>query len=248
VSGRAAAQREVFDGPDAFADGAAGLIADLVAAAIDARGRCTLALSGGTTPESVYRRLAAQPYASAVDWSRVVFLFGDERCVPPQDPRSNYRMVHQAWFGPAGIPEGNVLRIRGEDDPASEALRYEQQLAALLPDSGGPVIDVVLLGLGENGHTASLFPGTAALRERSRTVVAQYVEVVGGWRVTLTAPMLNNARDVLFLVQGRSKAQIVHDVINGPRQSDVWPAQLIAPVRGRLTWVLDRSAAALLEP
>lgn len=236
---------QVFADNAAFVAGAAQRIVAAAQVAIAERGRFTLALSGGGTPKPIYAALAGEPYRSAVDWSRVVVLFGDERCVPPADERSNYRMVREVWLDPAGIAD--VRRIRGEDDPAREALRYEQELASLFRTAGPPVIDLVLLGMGDNGHTASLFPGTAALRERGRNVVAQYVEVMQTWRVTLTAPAINNAREVLFLVAGAGKAEMVHNVLRGPFQPDVWPSQLIEPTRGQLTWLLDAGSAGSLD-
>jgi 6-phosphogluconolactonase len=236
--------RMVFDDTTALAAGAATFIIDAAREALQLRRRFTIALCGGSTPKPVYEALAREPYASAVDWSGAVILFGDERCVPPDDERSNYRMARGAWFDATGIPERNILRMRGEDDPVREALRYEQELASLFRTTGPPVIDFVLLGMGANGHTASLFPGTAALRVHDRWVVAQYVEVVQSWRLTLTEPVINNARDVAFLVAGADKSEIVRNVNAGPFQPDVWPAQLVRPVHGRLTWLLDADASA----
>lgn len=238
----------IFAGNPSFVDGAAAFIADAAAKAIAERGLFTLALSGGGTPKPIYARLAQADYRQRVAWDRVHIFFGDERCVPPEDARSNYRMAREAWLDQAAIPAENIHRIRGEDDPAREALRYEQEIAALYRTAALPAFDLVLLGMGDNGHTASLFPGTAALRERQRWVVAQYVEVMQTWRVTFTAPLINAARDVAFLVEGAGKAQMLWNVCKGPYQPDVWPSQLIEPAGGELHWLADAAAAARMEP
>lgn len=239
---------QVFAGNPSLVDGAAAFIADAAAKAIAERGLFTLALSGGGTPESVYARLAQGDYRERIAWDRVHIFFGDERCVPPEDARSNYRMVREAWLDHAPIPAGHIHRIRGEDDPAREALRYEQEIAALYRTAALPAFDLILLGMGDDGHTASLFPGTAALREKERWVVAQYVEVMQTWRVTFTAPLINAARCVVFLVQGAGKAQMLWNVRKGPYQPDVWPAQLIEPAGGDLHWLTDATAAAQMPP
>ncbi len=150
---------------------------------------------------------AAAEYQTRVDWSKVHIFFGDERCVPPDDAKSYYRMARKVWFDHAALPAENIHRIRGEDDPVREALRYEQDLARLYRIMAFPAFDLIVLGIGDNGQTASLFPGTAALREKERWVVAHYVEVMTTWRVTFTAPLINAARQVAFLVEGAGKAQ-----------------------------------------
>ncbi len=234
----------VFADNSSFVNGSADFILDLAARAIQERGRFTIALSGGNTPKAIYARLATAEYQTRADWSRAQIFFGDERCVPPDDARSNFRMAREAWFDPARLPAENVHRMRGEDDPARAALAYEQELAQLFRTRALPAFDLILLGMGDNGHTASLFPGTAALRERERWAVAQYVEVMQTWRVTFTAPLINAARCVAFIVQGASKAQTLWNVLRGPYQPDVLPAQMIQPTRGELHWLADAAAAA----
>jgi 6-phosphogluconolactonase len=180
-------------------------------------------------------------------------VWGDERCVPPTDPESNFRMAREALLDHVPLPAGNVHRIHGEDDPARAAAAYEATLRELLRTPSGPPrsepgrnIDLALLGLGENGHTASIFPGSAAAAELVRWVTAEYVPAVSMWRLTLTAPVLNAASEVLFLVSGGAKASMVKRILEGPRQPRELPAQLIAQTRGRTKWLMDQAASAEL--
>jgi 6-phosphogluconolactonase len=234
----------IFSDNTSFVDSAADFIMDAAIKAIAERDRFTIALSGGGTPRPIYTRLASAGYRERIDWSKVHIFFGDDRCVPPDDARSNYRMAREALLDHVALPTENMHRMRGEDDPTLEALRYEQDLARFYRTTAIPAFDLILLGLGENGHTASLFPGTAALREKKRWVAAQYVEVMTTWRVTFTAPLINAARQVAFLVEGAGKAQMLWNVLEGPYQPDVWPAQLIQPASGKLHWLVDAAAAA----
>ncbi|HEX6316539.1 MAG TPA: 6-phosphogluconolactonase [Gemmatimonadaceae bacterium] len=242
--------------PDAhrLADAVAHRFVSSANAAIEARGRFMVSLAGGSTPRSVYERLASEPWASSVDWSRVHILWGDERCVPPDHDASNYRLAREAFLDHVPVPQANVHRIRGEDDPAAAALAYERVLRAVLRTPDGPPrmapgfrLDLVLLGLGSDGHTASLFPGSASLEIQDRWVVADYVQAVSMWRVSLTAIVINAAAEVAFVVSGEAKAAIVRQVLDGPAQPRILPAQLIAPAGGRLLWIMDAPAAAALR-
>jgi len=170
--------------------------------------------------------------------------WGDERCVPPEHKQSNYRMARETLLAKVAIPEANVHRIRGEDDPRRAAAVYEELLRRTLGASG---FDLVLLGMGDNGHTASIFPGLPAVTESSRWVLAQYVEVVGMWRVTLTPAVINAANHVTFLVAGAEKAERLREVLEGPEQIDVLPSQAIKPPSGALRWLVDAPAAARLQ-
>ena len=237
----------VFPDQRAFIDGAANFIVDLATEAIAERGRFTIALSGGSTPRPIYARLADPNYRDRIEWSKVHVFFGDERCVPPDDARSNYRMTYEALLDHVPLPPDQIHRIRGEIDPAQAALIYEQELQQLFRTAAIPVFDLICLGLGDNGHTASLFPGTASLREKERWIVPQYVEVMTTWRVTFTAPLINAARHCAFLVEGAGKAEMSQRVLEGPYQPDVLPAQLIQPVNGELHWLVDAPAAAKLH-
>lgn len=205
----------------------------------------TIALAGGSTPKPVYERLASADSAGSIDWSRVHVFFSDERCVPPDDTQSNYRMAREAVLSRVPIPERNIHRIRGEEPPELAAAEAERSLRALFADAVVPSLDLVLLGLGDDGHTASLFPGTAALRETSRLVVPQYVDKLRCWRVTFTPPLLNAARKVAFIVEGAGKAATLHAVTEGPFQPDVLPSQLVQPAGG-VDWLVDVAAASRL--
>jgi 6-phosphogluconolactonase len=209
--------------------------------AIAERGRFTLALAGGDTPRALYRRLAALP-AGTIDWARTVLFFGDERAVPPDHPESNYRMARESLLAPSAIPAEQVHRIMGEAAPQVAAAQYEAVLRAHFADDW-PQFDMVLLGLGSDGHTASLFPGTAALDVTDRWVTANHVPALDAWRITLTLPALNQARELLFLVSGAGKADALAAVL--APGSDL-PAARVRPVQGRLTWCIDADAARLL--
>lgn len=210
------------------------------------RGRFVVALSGGSTPRALYATLAGPAFASRVDWTRVHVFWGDERCVPPGDPASNYRMARETLLDRVPIPAGQIHRVRGEDTPAMAAAGYERALREIFAPGPESRFDLVLLGMGDNGHTASLFPGLAAVREATRWVVAELVPEVGMWRVTLTPPAINAAAQVMFMVTGREKATMLVRVLAGPPEPDTLPAQAIAPDHGRLIWLLDAAAASQL--
>ncbi len=236
---------QVFPDADALMRGAAEFFVEKARAASAARGRFSVALSGGSTPKRAYELLATEPYRKRVDWGRVHFFWGDERCVPPDDSRSNYRMTREALLDHLSLRGDQVHRVRGELPPAEGAEDYESVLASFF--GAGPVrFDLVLLGLGTNGHTASLFPGTPVLIETKRPAAEVYVAELDMWRVTLTAPVLNAAATAAFLVSGADKADVVREILRGPRDPNRLPAQLIRPESGDATWLLDKPAAARL--
>jgi len=212
-------------------------------AAITLQGRFSVVLAGGNTPKRVYELLASERYRSRTGWASVHIFFGDERCVPPDHPDSNYRMIKESLLSHVPIPAVHVHRMRGEDDPALSARLYEEGLRAFFEDAAWPRFDLILLGMGEDGHTASLFPGTAALREKKAWVVANWVEQLKAFRLTLTVPAICYAAHIVFLVTGEAKARRLHEVLNGPRNPERLPAQLIQPVDGLLEWLVDRAAA-----
>lgn len=222
------------------------LFVQLADAAVSSQGRFTVALSGGSTPRALYELLAGDEFRSLVPWSNAHLFWGDERWVPPDHAESNYRMARQALLDRSPIPAGNVHRMPTEhEDPAGAAAEYARTLKAFFRVPAGelPRFDLILLGMGEDGHTASLFPGTAALGESQRWVMANYVEKLGTYRLTLTVPVINQAANVVFLVSGNSKAAVIRDVLEGEYQPHRLPSQLIRPFAGRLRFILDRAAA-----
>ncbi len=225
---------------------AATEFSELANEAVQERGRFCVALSGGSTPKALYALLATG--AVPVPWRNVCFFWGDERQVPPDDPESNYRMVNDALLSKIPIVPENVFRIAGEEKDAQVAAKkYEDTLVNFFALKAGdfPRFDLILLGVGPDGHTASLFPGSAALQERRRLVVANWVEQFHTHRITLTLPVLNNAAAVAFLVSGQEKAGILHQVLEGP--TGQFPSQLVRPADGKLVWLLDRAAASQLS-
>jgi 6-phosphogluconolactonase len=215
-------------------------------AAIGAQGRFTVALSGGSTPKALYSLLASN-YAGFA-WNRVFIFFGDERHVPPTDPESNYRMANEALLTKIAIPPENVFRVPAENpDAAAAAIEYETQIRRFFALKPGefPRFDLILLGLGPDGHTASLFPDTAALDEHSRLVVANWVAEFKTHRITFTFPVLNRAAEVIFLASGAEKADMVRQVLQGKNSSQL-PSQRVQPTDGKLLWLLDETAAAKL--
>ena len=238
----------VFDDAESVARAAAARIAELARESIRARGLYTVALSGGSTPRRVYELLAGEEFGEGIDWPNVHVFFGDERMVPPDHAESNYRMANEALLSRVPIPPVNVHRIDGVGDAAANASAYEAEMRALFGDPDWPRFDHVLLGMGDDGHTASLFPGTEALRERRLWVAPNWVEKLGAWRVTLTAPVINAARHVTFLVTGAAKAERLHEVLKGERDPSRLPSQLIRPADGILEWFVDPEAASSPEP
>jgi len=216
--------------------------------AVAQRGRSTIALSGGSTPKNLYTLIAANSSPS-LPWEKVFFFWGDERHVPPEDPDSNYRMAQETILSKIPIPPANIFRIPGENPDASAAAEaYEQTLRKFFAVAPGefPRFDLILLGMGPDGHTASLFPETAALQEKSRLVVANWVEKMKTSRITLTLPVLNAARRVAFLVSGADKAAVLHEVLEGNAPGEKYPSKLVRPSQGKLIWFVDRAAASEL--
>ncbi len=225
---------------------AAALFVKQAESAIEAHGRFSVALAGGGTPGGMYRRLAQPPLSTTVDWGRVHLFWGDERCVGPDDPRSNARMAREALLDHVPIPKDQVHPISCHHDPAGAARDYDALLRDFFAPEG-PTFDLVLLGLGENGHTASLFPHTEALDAQAHWAARVRVAGQDYERVTLTAPVINRAQRVVFLVSGAQKAAVLKEVLTGPPDPLRLPAQLIRPGEENLIWLADRAAAARLE-
>jgi len=239
----------VFPDFAAAAAAAAERVARRCERAVAERGECAIALSGGDTPRALYARLAMAPFRERIPWQRLRLFWSDERCVPPDDPQSNYRMARETLLARVPVPDNQIHRMpaeRPEGEAAAEA--YAALLRAHLPPTadGWPRFDLVLLGLGADAHTASLFPHAPGLREARRAVLAYEVPHLGMSRMTLTPPVLNHAREILFLVAGPEKARALRAVLEGPCQPDAVPAQAIRPVDGTLVWIVDASAASAL--
>ncbi len=235
----------IFNNAEAVSRAAAELVVLAANQAIEARGLFNIALSGGSTPKRLYQHLASDAYKRQIDWQKVHIYFGDERNVPPEHPESNYRMAREAFLDQLPIPEQQIHRMQGErEDLEKAAAEYAELLKALPTHNGLPQFDLILLGMGDDGHTASLFPGTVALNEKSKMVIAQTVPQLNTRRITLSYPLINNARQVMLLVAGESKASRLEEVLVSAPEGR-YPVQGIKP-KGILNWLLDRSAASKL--
>lgn len=241
-------RREIKVVPDAKAVAieAAQRVAAAAEDAIARRGKFSIALSGGSTPKALYALLTGEPFRSRIDWSKVYILFGDERAVPPDHKDSNYKMADEALLSRVPIPKGQIYRMKGElGEKADQAAReYGLMLKSDFPDG----LDVVLLGMGADGHTASIFPGTQAVGEVKHRVVGYFAENSStgkSWRITMTAPFINQAREILVLLAGADKAARLREVLEGPLDPNRLPIQLIRPSRGKMTWIMDTAAAGM---
>jgi len=241
---------EVLTNADELAARAAEIILAQSRAVVSQRGNFTIALSGGATPKRLYELLSnpAREFYAQLPWSAIQFFWTDERHVGPENSDNNFHMTYEAMLGRVPVPKENVHRIPAEDANAAKvAGEYERILVEFFELSAGsaPRFDLILLGMGNDGHTASLFPGTEVLNERTRLVAAPWVEKLNGYRFTMTLPVLNNAATVVFLVCGEEKSGILKEVLEGP--PDQYPAQAIKPATGQLTWLIDRAAASKLK-
>ena len=240
----------VLPTPAATALAAAQLFTDAAVRAVEARGLARIAISGGTTPKAMFGMLAdpAQPFLKRVPWDKLDLYWVDERCVPPDNAESNYRMTNEVLLSKVPLAAERVHRMEGELAPEVAAARYESAIrnSFRLEGAETPTFDLVLLGMGDDGHTASLFPHTEALNEMSHIVVPNHVPQKDTWRITLTWPVINQGREVAFLIEGQGKAQVLHDVFLGKYQPETFPSQIIRPASGKLLLLLDSAAAAKL--
>jgi len=237
----------IFQDPQSLFQGAAEEFGSQATAAVRSRGRFTVALSGGSTPRSLYSLLATK---ASLPWDKIYFFFGDERHVPPDNPESNYRMAKESLLSKVPVPAENIFRVPAENPDANQAAEaYEQTLRRFFNTAPGsfPRFDLVLLGMGPDGHTASLFPGTAALQENARWFVSNWVEKFKTDRLTLTLPVLNSAAVVTFLVSGQDKAGVLKEVLEGKQPGELFPSKLVKPSNGEVIWMVDRAAAAQLS-
>jgi 6-phosphogluconolactonase len=248
----------VCDDAAELAREAARRFSELADLFVTSSGRFTVALSGGSTPKAMFSLLAEAPYAGAVPWDKIYFFWGDERCVPPDHPDSNYRMTRETLLAKVGVPMENIFRVQAEDpDPDHAASLYSDIILNTFAPKNAPPspsraidfprFDLIFLGMGADGHTASLFPGTSALKVDNRIVVANYVDKFKAFRITLTASTINSARNILFLIGGEDKAPALKEVLEGARNPSLYPSQLIEPHFGSLLWMVDWAAASLLS-
>jgi 6-phosphogluconolactonase len=236
----------IFADLEALSRAAADFFVSLSQSAIKSENRFAVALSGGSTPRRFFSLLASSPCQESIKWSSTHFFWADERCVSKKASESNYNLAYSMLLSRVPVPGDNIHRIRGEDDPERAARDYEDCLREFFGRLPLPVFDLIILGAGADGHTASIFPDAAVVRERTRLAVPVYAEAPNPARVTLTLPVLNNAAQVLFLASGRAKNAVLHEILEdgNPKR---YPAGLVQPVRGRLTWLIDRDAASLLS-
>lgn len=234
----------VFQDLDALSSAAAAVFLAASSQAILERGRCLVALSGGVTPRPLYGLLARSPYRELVDWSHLHAFWGDERMVPIEDLENSYRAAHDILLGRVPVPAENIHRMQTELDPESAAADYARVLKEYAtPPLNWPRFDLVLLGMGDDGHTASIFPGSPVETDRPVIAVNAHYGDRPTSRVTLTPLVFNSARSILFLVSGKSKSKVVADVLYGKRRPEALPAQRINPVEGEVIWMLDQGAA-----
>ena len=236
--------RVVADGP-ALAEAAAEEVSRALSEAVAARGTATVALAGGSTPRELYERLAAPPWRERIPWDRLVVLWGDERCVPPDDPASNFRMADETLLSKVLVPRESVHRIRGELGPEAAAADYERRLRGILGDPPAP-LDLVLLGIGADGHTASLFPPAVGLEAERRLAVPARAPEPPRERVSLALPVINAAQRILVLARGAGKADAIARALGDP-PDETLPAAHLRHASGRVLWLLDRGASAGLE-
>jgi 6-phosphogluconolactonase len=231
----------VFSTPQEVAEQVAEWLVGAAIEAIRNRQRFTVAVAGGSTPRLLYEQLAER-YVAAVEWEKVFVFWGDERFVSPDHPDSNYRMVRETWLDHVPIPSPNIIRMPTEGAPGEAAGQYNQTLRDFLGENPTASFDFLLLGMGDDGHTASLFPYTDAIHEQQKWVVAHHIDKTKGWRLTLTPPVLNLARQTVIMVTGKSKSERLQEVLNGPFDPQRLPIQSIMPVHNHLTWAIDRAA------
>jgi 6-phosphogluconolactonase len=236
---------QVYPDLESLSRAAAALLVEQANLAVAARGRFSVALSGGNTPRRTYELLATPPFLDQAPWDRVHVFWGDERCVPLNDSRSNARMAREAWLDRVPIPSHQIHPMNCAAEPAAAARQYEAQLREFFAGQP-PILDLVFLGLGDDGHTASLFPGTTVLAETERWADAVYVAAQNLYRVTLTPLLINQAAVVAFLVAGGAKAEVLREILHGPRDPARLPSQLIQPHHGELLWLTDLAAAGSL--
>jgi len=241
---------KVFPNIEELNNFAAEKFVEIAHEAIENRGKFTVSLAGGSTPKLLYRLLSSEKFKNKIDWSKVFFFFGDERNVLPDDAESNFRMAHENLFAPLEIHVNNIFPwLTGSETPEIVAEIYQGEIKRFfkLGENEFPRFDLILLGMGNDGHTASLFPFTKALHEKNKIAVENYVEKLNATRLTLTFPTINNARNIIFLVSGEEKAETLREILEGEFQAEKFPSQNVKPENGNLFWLLDENVAKLLK-
>ncbi len=236
---------QVFQTDAELTEVACQLIIEIAQKAIHTRGKFIIALSGGHSPQKLYAAFSTLPFRDQIPWDKTFIFWGDERCVPTNDERNNAYMAQSLLLAHVAIPSSNIYPIPVELSPAEAAMEYEKTIQKFFQDET-PHYDIILLGLGENGHTASIFPYTDVISENTRLIKEIYVAEQNMFRITMTANLINQAHHIVFLVTGKNKAKVLNQVLDGPYQPSKYPAQLIKPIYGRLYWFIDTEAAALL--
>ncbi|HEY4150993.1 MAG TPA: 6-phosphogluconolactonase [Chitinophagaceae bacterium] len=236
----------IFKDADQLSREAAKWMADCISATLQKQDRFTLVLSGGSTPKKLHMLLAASPYKEQIDWSRLHIFWGDERAVPFEDERNNARMAYDTLLNHVPVAPAHIHVMRTDMDPENSATEYERLLRRYF-DETGPTFDLVLLGMGDDGHTLSLFPGTAVVHEETKWATAYFLKAQSMYRITLTAPVVNRSAKVAFLATGPGKAAALKEVIEGDYLPDTYPSQVIDPIEGELHWFVDEAAAARLH-
>lgn len=239
---------KTYSSPQALAHAAAAHIQDSAFEAVADHGFFSLALAGGSTPIPTYQILASPPYEESMPWEKTHIFWGDERTVPPNHEKSNYKMARDVLLDPLSIPEENIHRLQGELKPQEAAKEYEREIREFF-NADPPHFDLILLGMGTDGHTASLFPGSTALLspQKSRLVLANYIDALESWRITFTPRLINAAFQVTFLVSGEKKAERVYQALSSRHQPDKLPAHIVNPAEGTVTWYLDAGASKYLH-
>ena len=232
----------IYTDKEANSRAAADFLIRIAREAIERKGQFIISLAGGSTPKRLYEILAEPTYKETLDWTKVHVIWGDERCVPESSPQSNSRMAKEAWLNSSSIPSSNLYPVDGTLAPEEAASKYEAQLKTVFKDDIS-AIDLCLLGLGDDGHTASLFPHTTILKEDKAWVSAVYVEKMESWRISLTAPLIRASSNIAFLVSGAKKVDILPEVLNGSYQPTEYPSQLIIKDNPKVHWFLDEAAA-----
>jgi len=247
IGDRSRPRVEVLPDLEALSRRAAEIFVAVSKNSIARKKRFAVAISGGSTPRRMYTLLGSLGYRERVEWPRVHFFWADERCVPKEDEASNFKSAFDALLSKIDLPEKNIHRVKGEEPPDKAASDYEKEIRRFFGESEIPVFDLIFLGIGEDGHTASLFPGSKSIEETVRLAIPVYLEKPGKNRVTLTLPVLNHAGEVLFLAAGSSKAAVVSEILEDGEKKKRFPAGLVHPAPEKMTWLIDQEAAGKLR-